>query len=119
MTTDVVSREKIFEESGGDGRVVFPGDDVGSASEFLAGSGTYLCGDKVKASLLGELVCVPVQLEGVTGGGDAAGSGKTSTATGVLHVLSAARESSKDAVIDIGDTVTGRVVRISTNQVGR
>lgn len=33
-----------------------------------------------------------------------------------MHVISASQASSQDAVIDIGDTITGRVIRLSASQ---
>lgn len=87
---------------------MFPGDSVGSGDDYVTGSGTYACESSgvVKASLLGQLVCMP------TSGGDESSSKSKS----VLHVISTAQVSTQDAVIAIGDTVTGRVVKISTNQ---
>ena len=87
---------------------MFPGDSIGSGKEYAAGSGAYLCdgSDVVKASLLGQLVCMPSTSE------DSSDSSNKS----MLHVISTAQASTQDVVIDIGDTVTGRVVKISTNQ---
>jgi exosome complex component CSL4 len=90
--------------------LVFPGDSIGSGENCVAGSGAYLCesSGSVKASLMGQLVCMsPPTVDQGEGG-----SGSKS----MLHVVSAGQVSTQDAVIDIGDSVTGRVVRISTNQ---
>ena len=86
-----------------EGLRVFPGDKLGSGEDFEAGSGAYLCkssGD-VRATLLGRLVPLP----------PSSGQLKCS-----LHVVSATQQNTQDVVIEIGDVVTGRVVRLSTHQ---
>jgi exosome complex component CSL4 len=96
-----------FREQG----IVFPGDSIGCGEEFVAGSGAYLCESSgtVKASLLGQLVCIPATAREEN-------DNKDENDKSMLHVISSSRVSTQDAVIDIGDTVTGRVVRISATQ---
>lgn len=86
--------------------LVFPGDVIGSGEEFTAGSGTFLCesSGSVKASLLGHLACATSR------------TAEDTCVKGVVHVIPVAQSRMQDAVIDIGDIVTGRVIRLSSNQ---
>lgn len=94
--------------------LAFPGDVLGGGDAFAAGSGTYLCETTgvIRATLLGQVVTVPASDEGRS---NADVDAKTECKS-VMHVISASQVSSQDTVIDIGDMITGRVVRISATQ---
>jgi exosome complex component CSL4 len=112
-------------------QLVFPGDTLGRGPRFEAGGGAYLheCESEgvsegasegvgqreVRAALLGRLVSVPLpEEEEEEHAHEHAHAHREGRST--LHVIAASHVSSQDTVIDIGDSVTGRVVRISTSQ---
>ncbi|CAM9214859.1 unnamed protein product [Ectocarpus fasciculatus] len=81
--------------------VVCPGKRLGRVSEFRAGPGTYVRGTYIYASVVGP------KLEQVAADED----GKP-----YLVVSQPKRARAADQVIQVGDTVMGRVTRISTRQ---
>ena len=110
-------------------QLVFPGDTLGRGPRFEAGGGAYLheCESEgvsegasegvgqreVRAALLGRLVSVPLPEEEEE---EEEHAHEHREGRSTLHVIAASHVSSQDTVIDIGDSVTGRVVRISTSQ---
>ena len=76
---------------------VIPGDVLGSLASALPGRGTYIDGELIRASLLGERAEDP--------------------SSGEVHVLSALASDRRDPAIEVGDVVLARVIRVMTGQV--
>lgn len=76
---------------------VVPGDEVGTTALFRPGRGTFLDGDRIRSSLLGDRT--------------------THEASKEVHVLSALSVVGREPAIEVGDTVLGRVTRVASGQV--
>ncbi len=78
--------------------VVFPGDVLGSVSEFNGGSGTYVVDNIIRASLLGKTA---FELS----------SEKKSTINVITPFPTA-----ESLVLEIGDCIVGRIIKLNYNQ---
>lgn len=77
---------------------VFPGDTLGTINEYSCGSGTYEVDSTIRASLVGRVVV------------ETSESRKP-----VVNVLAQFNDAS-ELVVEIGDIVYGRIVKINYNQ---
>jgi exosome complex component CSL4 len=83
-----------------DGEIVIPGDDLGSADAYESGFGTYISDGKLRASMAGS----------VTIDNDVMNTFKPR-----MNIVTIGHNSSQEMVIEIGDVVLARVLRISVN----
>mmetsp|Transcript_1344 Transcript_1344/g.2176 ORF Transcript_1344/g.2176 Transcript_1344/m.2176 type:complete len:199 (-) Transcript_1344:8-604(-) len=84
-----------------EGDMVIPGDSIGRAAEYECGMGTYVSADYIVSSVIGKVVCedpIPPSTKRR------------------INVISDSQVNSKEAVLEIGDIVMARVLRISINQ---
>jgi exosome complex component CSL4 len=84
---------------------VIPGDVIGRCADYECGLGCYTSQGNVIATLVGEVIL------------DTISATSTSPSKERINVISTEQIQSKDAVIEIGDVVLARVLRLSVNQV--